>query len=198
MITLNVFIPLYTFIYTDTQALLRKHSYSNTMDTPNDKNNTDSVKVNVFNEDGSVKETFWFPVSPKAIIIEDSSDTETEEEKEDKPRGEIKLEEVVVGEKKEQEQEKADQKEEVGEMTEEEEEETTQDKKKQRRVFHVDEPTPQRMTRLDLQPSNIPALQPVPSVPEESSSIEALEESLLIELPELTDADVEFMLADTM
>jgi len=163
------------------------------MDTPNDKNNTDSVKVNVFNEDGSVKETFWFPVSPKAIIIEDSSDTETEEEKEDKP------EEVVVGEKKEQEQEKADQKEEVGEMTEEEEEEeTTQDKKKQRRVFHVDEPTPQRMTRLDLQPSNIPALQPVPSVPEESSSIEALEESLLIELPELTDADVEFMLADTM
>ena len=186
MITLNAFIPLYTFIYTDTQAL---HYYSNTMESPNDKNNTDSVKVNVFNEDGSVKETFWFPVSPKAIIIEDSSDTETEEEKEDKPRGEIKLEEVVVGEKKEQEQEKADQK---------EEEETTQDKKKQRRVFHVDEPTPQRMTRLDLQPSNIPALQPVPSVPEESSSIEALEESLLVELPELTDADVEFMLADTM
>ena len=196
MITLNTFIPLHTFIYTDTQAL---HCYSNTMDTHNDKNNTDSVKVNVFNEDGSVKETFWFPVSPKAIIIEDSSDTETEQEKEDKPRGEIKLEEVVVGEKKEQEQEKADQKEEVGEMTEEEEEEeTTQDKKKQRRVFHVDEPTPQRMTRLDLQPSNIPALQPVPSVPEESSSIEALEESLLVELPELTDADVEFMLADTM
>jgi len=141
------------------------------------------VKVNVFNEDGSVKETFWFPVSPKAIIIEDSSDTETEEEKEDKP------EEVVVGEKKEQEHEKADQK---------EEEETTQDKKKQRRVFHVDEPTPQRMTRSDLQPSNTPALQPVPSVPEESPSIEALEASLLIELPDLTDADVEFMLADTM
>ena len=155
------------------------------------------MKVNVFNEDGSVKETFWFPVSPKAIIIEDSSDTETEEEKEDKPRGEIKLEEVVVGQKKEQEQEKADKKEEVGEMTEEEEE-TTQDKKKQRRVFLVDEPTPQRMTRLDLQPSNIPALQPVPSVPEESPSIEALEESLLIELPDLTDADVDFMLADTM
>ena len=178
MITLNAFIPLYTFIYTDTQAL---HYYSNTMESPNDKNNTDSVKVNVFNEDGSVKETFWFPVSPRAIIVEDSSDTETEEEKEDKPQG--------------QDQEKAEHKREVGELTEEEE--TAKDNKK-RRVFHVDEPTPQRMTRLDLQPSNIQALQPVPSVPEESPSIEALEESLLIELPDLTDADVEFMLADTM
>ena len=46
---------------------------------------TNLREVPVFNDDGTVKETFYFPITPPPpIVIEDSSDTETEEEEEEK------------------------------------------------------------------------------------------------------------------
>ena len=65
----------------------------------------------------------------------------------------------------------------------------------------MSEETPVRFT--EQQPSNINAfaLQPVPSVPEESTQtpcIEELEESLLVEPQDLMDADIKLMMAQTM
>ena len=48
---------------------------------------TNVREVHVYNEDGSIKETFWFPLTPPPpIVIEDSSDTETEEEEEEQEK----------------------------------------------------------------------------------------------------------------
>ena len=60
----------------------------------------------------------------------------------------------------------------------------------------MDEPTPQRTTRSNIKQSELASLQPVPSVTEEplqSFSIEELEKRLRDELPDLTEADIEFM-----
>ena len=138
------------------------------METTNTSNNNDNVNNNINTEK---VETLYF--LSNAIIIEDSSDTENENEEAE----EGKKEEPQVEEKEENQN------------------------NKRRRIFKVSEATPERFT--EQQPSNINAfaLQPVPSVPEESTqttSIEALEESLLVELQDLTDEDIELMMAQTM
>ena len=138
------------------------------METTNTSNNNNNVNNNINSEK---VETLYF--LSNAIIIEDSSDTENENEEAE----EGKKEEPQVEEKEENQN------------------------NKRRRIFKVSEATQERFT--EQQPSNINAfaLQPAPSVPEESTqttSIEALEESLLVELQDLTDEDIELMMAQTM
>ena len=59
-----------------------------TMETPNNSNNNNTVdlttmeEVSIFNEDGS-KETFHFAVSPRVVVIEDSSEAEVKAEEEE-------------------------------------------------------------------------------------------------------------------
>ena len=58
------------------------------METPNNSNNNNTVdlttmeEVSIFNEDGS-KETFHFAVSPRVVVIEDSSEAEAKAEEEE-------------------------------------------------------------------------------------------------------------------
>ena len=66
----------------------------------NNNNSIDLVnteEVNIFNDDGSVKETFIFPVA-SPIVIMDSSDTETEEEEENDNEKEAQGEEQAAEE----------------------------------------------------------------------------------------------------
>ena len=129
MITLNVFIPLYTFIYTDTLTFQYFRILFSTMEL-NTKTNTQ--RVDLLNKDGSV-ETFYFPITPPHVVIADNSETETEEEKDEEP------EEV-----EEQEKEEATAEVEVKEeVTAEDQEEEAKQSKKRRRDFDVSEPTPQ-------------------------------------------------------
>ena len=58
------------------------------METPNNSNNNNTVdlttkeEVSIFNEDGS-KEAFHFAVSPRVVVIEDSSEAEVKAEEEE-------------------------------------------------------------------------------------------------------------------
>ena len=158
------------------------------MENTNTNGSTDTNKidltnvreVHVYHEDGSIKETFWFPITPPPIVIEDSSDTETEEEEEEKEVKDDKKEET-----KEQEQEKEDNKkeaekaeaeaeeEEETEETEEEEEEEEEEDTKRRRIG---EPTPSRADRSAPNRSNaFFSLQPAPSVSVEETQAQEAE-----------------------
>ena len=181
MITLNVFIPLYTFIYTDTQALQYFRILFSTMEL-NTKTNTQ--RVDLLNKDGSV-ETFYFPITPPHVVIADNSETETEEEKDEEP------EEV---EEQEKEEANAEVQVEAEITAEDQDDEEAKQSKKRRRDFNFSEPTPQRISRTNTIQSNLEPLQPVSETP----SIEELEESLQHDLPDLTEADLEFMMSDTM
>ena len=181
MITLNTFIPLYTFIYTDTQALQYFRILFSTMEL-NTKTNTQ--RVDLLNKDGSV-ETFYFPITPPHVVIADNSETETEEEKDEEP------EEV---EEQEKEEANAEVQVEAEVTAEDQDDDEAKQSKKRRRDFNVSEPTPQRISRTNTIQSNLEPLQPVSETP----SIEELEESLQHDLPDLTEADLEFMMSDTM
>ena len=181
MITLNAFIPLYTFIYTDTQALQYFRILFITMEL---NTNTNTQRVDLLNKDGSV-ETFYFPITPPHVVIADNSETETEEEKDEEP------EEV---EEQEKEEANAEVQVEAEITAEDQDDEEAKQSKKRRRDFNVSEPTPQRISRTNTIQSNLEPLQPVSETP----SIEELEESLQHDLPDLTEADLEFMMSDTM
>ena len=172
MNTLNTFIPLHTFIYTDTLALQYFRILFSTMEL---NTNTNTQRVDLLNKDGSV-ETFYFPITPPHVVIADNSETETEEEKD------------------EEKEETTAQVEVEAEVTAEDQEEEEKQSKKRRRDFNVSEPTPQRVSRSNTVQSNLEQLQPVSETP----SIEELEESLQLDLPDLTEADLEFMMSDTM
>ena len=130
---------------------------------------TNVREVHVFNDDGTVKETFYFPITPPPpIVIEDSSDTETEEEEEEKKKDKEEEEE-----EEEEEKEKKDKEEEAGEDEEAEEEEEEAEKEeeeqqtnKRRRQFNVSEPTPKRAARLNANQLQTSMLQPAPSLTE--------------------------------
>ena len=131
------------------------------MENTNTNGSTDTNKidltnvreVHVYHEDGSIKETFWFPLTPPPpIVIEDSSDTETEEEEEEQKEKKEK--------DKEEEKEKAAEAEEEEEEAEAEEEE--EDSNKRRRIG---EPAPLRADRSANERSHgLTPLQPAPSV----------------------------------
>ena len=165
----------------------------------NNNNSIDLVnteEVNIFNDDGSVKETFIFPVT-SPIVIMDSSDTETEEEEENDNEKEAQGEDQAaeeVAERKEAEQQQQ------AEQTATPEEVTAAVLTRQRTQVTapawIIEPTPQRAVRLNNNQSMTAPLQPAPSIAE-SESIQALEACLVQELPDLTDADIELMMSDT-
>ena len=114
---------------------------------------TNVREVHVYHEDGSIKETFWFPITPPPpIVIEDSSDTETEEEEE----------EEQAKEAEEKEKEKTKEGEEEAEQAEEEEEEEEEESNKRQRIGG---PAPQRADRSANNRSNdLTPLQPAPSM----------------------------------
>jgi len=157
-------------------------------------NLVNTEEVNIFNDDGSVKETFIFPVT-SPIVIMDSSDTETEEEEENDNEKEAQGDHQAaeeVAERKEAEQQQAEQ-------TATPEEATAAVLTRRTQVTApawIVEPTPQRAVRLNNNQSMTASLQPAPSIAE-SESIEALEACLVQELPDLTDADIELMMSDT-
>ena len=160
--------------------------------------------MNIFDDNGSVKETFNFPLTTP-IVIEDPSDTETEDEEENDNEKEKDAKGEEEPEEKAEEREEAEQEKEA--VEEEEEEETTTPEEataaeacvvtRQRTQITASAwnvvPTPQRAVRLDSNHSSTKPLQPVPSIAE-SESIEA---RLLEELPDLTDDDIQFMMSDT-
>ena len=140
---------------------------------------TNVREVHVFHEDGSIKETFWFPLTPPPpIVIEDSSDTETEEEeeeqekkeeekaKEDKEEEAEKKEEEEEEEEKEKAKEAAEEEEEEEEDEEEEEEaeeEEEEDQSNKRR--RIGGPAPQRADRsANNRSHDLTPLQPAPSM----------------------------------
>ena len=138
------------------------------MEVTGNTGNTDANKidltnvreVHVYNEDGSIKETFWFPITPpRPIVIEDSSDTETEDEEGEEEEVADKKEEA---EQQEEKEEKADEDEaEEAEKEKEEEEEEVQQNKRRR----IGEPAPVRADRSAYNRSyHLTALQPAPSI----------------------------------
>ena len=57
---------------------MEQHGNNNNTNTNNKIDLTNLREVPVFNDDGTVKETFYFPITPPPpIVIEYSSDTET-------------------------------------------------------------------------------------------------------------------------
>ena len=99
------------------------------MENTRSNNNTDANKIDltnvrevlVYNEDGSIKETFWFPITPPPpIVIEDSSDTETEEEEEEQ---QLEKKEEAKEEQQEKKKEKEEEEKEKAAETEEQEQE---------------------------------------------------------------------------
>ena len=144
---------------------------------------TNVREVHVYHEDGSIKETFWFPITPPPpIVIEDSSDTETEEEEEEelqKKEEEEKEKEQEKEEKAEQaeaeeegeEEEDAEEQEKEEEDEEEEEEEGGEEEANKRR--RIGGPAPVRADRsADNRSNDLAPLNPAPSVTvqDESSS----------------------------
>ena len=133
---------------------------------------TNVREVHVYREDGSIKETFWFPISPPPpIVIEDSSDTETEDEEEEElqKKEEEEKEKAQEAEEEEQEEEadkeKTDEAEAEAEEEEEEEDEEEEEEPKRRRIG---EPAPLRAVRCaDNRSNNITPLNPAPSVSQE-------------------------------
>ena len=126
----------------------------------------------MFNDDGTLKETFWFPITPpRPIVIEDSDETEDEREKEEEQEGgaEEPEEEEEATETAEKEEEEAE--DEVTEeakkaaeaKTETEAEEEDKDRKR-RRDFNVNEPTPTCALRSKNMQSIQETLQPAPSL----------------------------------
>ena len=138
---------------------------------------TNVREVHVYNEDGSIKETFWFPLTPPPIVIEDSSDTETEEEeeeqekkdeekaeeaKEEEQKAEAKAEAEKEEEEEEREEEAEAEKEAEEEEQEEEEEEEEEQENKRRRIGG---PAPLRVDRsTDNRSYDLTPLQPAPSM----------------------------------
>jgi len=147
-----------------------KHRHLSIMENTGNNGSTDANKidltnvreVHVYREDGSIKETFWFPITPPPpIVIEDSSDTETEEEEEELQEKKEEEKEKEGEEEEEEEEEEADDKE-----AEEEEEEEEEETNKRRRQFNVSEPTPKRAARLNANQSQTSMFQPAPSLTE--------------------------------
>ena len=124
---------------------------------------TNVREVHVYHEDGSIKETFWFPLTPPPpIVIEDSSDTESEKEEEEQQleKKEEETEKAVEPEEQEEEEEaEEEEEEEAGEAEDEEEEEESN---KRRRIG---EPAPLRADRSANERSHgLTPLLPAPSV----------------------------------
>ena len=159
------------------------------MEHTGNNNNTGSNKIDltnvrevpVFNDDGTIKETFYFPITPPPpIVIEDSSDTETEEEaeeeqqnkkdeekeeaeKEDKQEEEAEKAEAEKEEEEEEDVEEAEDKEEEEEEEEEEEAEEEEDQSNKRR--RIGGPAPQRADRsANNRSHDLTPLQPAPSM----------------------------------
>jgi len=131
---------------------------------------TNLREVHVYNEDGSIKETFWFPISPPPpIVIEDSSDTESEKEEEEqqlekKDEEKEKEDEKAEAEEEREEEAEAEKEEEADDKEAEKEEEEPKETNKRRRDFMVNEPTPQRALRSNNIQSICEALQPAPTL----------------------------------
>jgi hypothetical protein len=171
MKTLNAFIPLYTFIYTDTHSLL--------------------IQANMNNNNMHVN----FPLTTQIIIL-DSSDRETKEKENEhveKLGGKAgEAEEREEAEKQQQTKQKDEEEEAIAAepcvlprpctlIT---------------APSWVVEPTPQRGMRLDSNQSFTAQLQPARSI-DESKSIETLEVCMVEELPNITDDDIRIMMSDT-
>ena len=153
------------------------------MEQHGNNNNTSTNKIDltnlrevpVFNDDGTIKETFYFPITPPPpIVIEDSSDTETEEEaeeeqqnKKDEEKEEAETEdkqeeEAEKAEAEKEEEEEAEDKEEEEEEEEEAEEEEEDQSNKRRRIGG---PAPQRADRsANNRSHDLTPLQPAPSM----------------------------------
>ena len=154
------------------------------MEQHGNNNNTSTNKIDltnlrevpVFNDDGTIKETFYFPITPPPpIVIEDSSDTETEEEAEEEQQNkkDEEKEEAETEDKQEEEAEKAeaekeeeeeaeDKEEEEEEEAEEAEEEEEDQSNKRRRIGG---PAPQRADRsANNRSHDLTPLQPAPSM----------------------------------
>ena len=154
------------------------------MEQHGNNNNTSTNKIDltnlrevpVFNDDGTIKETFYFPITPPPpIVIEDSSDTETEEEaeeeqqnKKDEEKEEAETEdkqeeEAEKAEAEKEEEEEAEDKEEEEEEEEEEAEEEEEDQSNKRR--RIGGPAPQRADRsANNRSHDLTPLQPAPSM----------------------------------
>ena len=163
------------------------------MEQHGNNNNTSTNKIDltnlrevpVFNDDGTIKETFYFPITPPPpIVIEDSSDTETEEEAEEEQQNkkDEEKEEAEKEDKQEKEAEKAEAEKEDGEDEEtedkeeeeeveeaedddddEEEEEEEEDQSNKRR--RIGGPAPQRADRsANNRSHDLTPLQPAPSM----------------------------------
>ena len=177
---------------TESDSIMEQHGNTGNTGSNNKIDLTNVREVHVYHEDGSIKETFWFPITPPPpIVIEDSSDTETEEEEEEKQQekkeeekekedeakeaeaeteaaaAEEEEEEVQEAaeeeeEEEEEEAEKAKEEEETEEAEEEEEEEEEEQENKRRRIA---EPAPVRVDRsADNRSYDLTPLQPAPSM----------------------------------
>ena len=190
MVSFVYFIPLAhlnTHKHTESDSIMEQHGNTGNTGTNNKIDLTNLREVHVYHEDGSIKETFWFPITPPPpIVIEDSSDTETEEEEEEKEVKDDKKEET-----KEQEQEKEDNKKEAEkaeaeaeeeeeteeteeheeeEEKEEEEEEEEEESNKRRRIGG---PAPLRADRsANNRSHDLTPLQPAPSITQQEPALE--------------------------
>jgi hypothetical protein len=148
-------------------------SHSTNNNTGNNKIDLTNVReVHMFNEDGSIKETFWFPITPPPpIVIEDSSDTESEkeeeeEEQQEKEKKEEEKEKAAEPEEQEEEEEEEaeaeeEEEEEAGKAEDEEEEDEEESNKRRR----IGEPAPLRADRSANERSHgLTPLLPAPSV----------------------------------
>ena len=122
--------------------------------------------VHVYREDGSIKETFWFPITPPPqIVIEDSSDTETEEEEEKTKEAEEGEEKEKEGEEEEEKEDKEKTEAEAAEEDEEAEEQEDEEEEQENKRRRIGGPAPVRVDRsADNRSYDLTPLQPAPSI----------------------------------
>ena len=172
MVSFVYFIPLAhlnTHKHTESDSIMEQHGNTGNTGTNNKIDLTNLREVHVYHEDGSIKETFWFPLTPPPpIVIEDSSDTETEDEEEEQQNKKEEEKEKEKEDKQEEaeqaeaekEEEEEEEEEEAGEAEEEEEEEEESNKRRR-----IGEPAPLRADRSANERSHgLTPLQPAPSV----------------------------------